>query len=362
MGAKLMEQSRVAHAGFGQRSVAHGPLWARHRPLPADAAALSAADVTNLAGKLRAAPAGATATAKPLTGFQRFWRDFGVNPLAMLKRAFVDPPAAQGSALRGGVKAEGALMDNLRADLKTAVDRIPSDGQGGLTNAGLDQFKGQFKEIAARYGVNVVFKTGAPTVAWGDVPTLEVMGTGGLTDAHEMVHAVQTAIGGVAALSTAARDKVTREKGRPPRDDDEVRAAVATLTPAEREAAFAAIVQPMETQAYARFEETAFQATGMFGKRAKDVERYKAGLKDNVDAFCDAYLLAAVPRMETAGDARVYGTVGHLARTHGETAVILTGAGVAYKVVAAAALALNPVAGAVALAPLAYLLYRSVVG
>lgn len=389
MGAAALGSAAPAPT-FGQRSSTGSPLFARSRALPPREASVSDA---RLAAALAPLPAGTTAVpadvapapqqplpprggpalpqvdasgapgeAEALGALQRFWRDFGIDPLAMARRAWVDEKPADGTPIPGATPAPAPVLDALRGELHEVVSRLAARDERGLSPEGLAAFKGDLRDTFARYGVTIDFRQGAPTVAWGAIPRLEVMDLGGTAAAHELVHVLQCAIGGAAALATAARDKIRAVRGREPLGESEIVAAVATLSDTERKDAFARVVEPMETHAYALFEEGAFHATGMFGKKARDVAYYARGLRDNIDAYCDAYTLAAAPVMEEGRDAKIYGNIAHLARTHGETALVLGGTGVAYSQLASLALALNPVVGAAALLPLAYLSWRTLAG
>lgn len=363
--SRLLDNTRPTTVQAGQRSTAQSPLFARFQDVPTVGAPspVTAKDLQGLKGKLAPAPAGATAQPK-LGAFDRFWRDFGINPVAMAKHATVDGVEAGGTPIEGSRKANAPMVDSFREALHATVKDMQASSPGGLSDAAFQAWQTKFKDVAGKYGVDVQFKSGAPTVAWGDVPTLEVMsnGKGAGPAAHEMVHAVQLAIGGVSALTTAATDKIQKQTGKAPSSEAEVLAAVRTLTQAERQQAFDGMVKPMEAQAYAHFETGAFEATGMFGKKSSDADFYAAGLHKNIDAFCDAYKLAAVPKLDAGLDARIYGSIGHLARTHGETATLMFGGAALYAKVATVALALNPVVGAAALIPLGYVALRTVTG
>jgi hypothetical protein len=344
------------------------------RPADADAAAVvveaAGAPVTatataptraELAARLAPAPAGSKAAPAPKLGFAaRFWRDFGVNPVAMARRAFVDRIPTGGTKIEGGKRAEALGIDAFRADLRTAIEGLKADDGKGLSDEALKAFEKKVSELAGRYGVDVQFKTGAPTTSWGDFPTVEVERSGG--GAHELVHAVQLAIGGVAALSTAAAEKIARERGRPTESTADILATIPKLTDAERKKAFDEVVKPMEEHAYALFEHGAFGAVGFGGSRVRDLEKFRAALLANVDGFCDAYALAAAPELDLGAGAKGYAMLGHVARTHGETAVLgLLGAG-AYYGVAAAAMAVNPLFAVAAVAPLLYPLWKFIRG
>jgi 1,2-phenylacetyl-CoA epoxidase PaaB subunit len=354
----LTKEADARTLSFAQRSSAASPLFARTVKLPSR-------DAQRLAEALAPAPAGASVQAsdgKKLSAFSRFWRDFGINPSAMAKRAFVDKKPEDGDPIPNGIPADPLVMERVRQELHQSVESLRVNHPDGLSREALQSFKADLKNTFEKYGVDINFRQGAPTVAWGDLPRLEVMDHGGTAAAHELVHAVQCAIGGAAALSTAASAKIRREKKRSPLSETEILATIRTLSPEERNIAFERIVKPMESHAYAMFEEGAFHATGMYGKKAKDVEYYARGLRDNIDAYCGAYKHAVAPVMDEGGDAKFYGSIGHLARTHGETALLIGGTGVAYTQLATLALAINPVLGAAALMPLAYISWRTMAG
>lgn len=293
----------------------------------------------------------------PTLGVKEVWRDFGIHPLAMVERATIAPPPAPGSPLVGGVPGDSLTLDDLRGELKG----ILADLKDGFDDAKLRSFQRKFAGTAARYGVQVAYHSGAPRTVWGKFPSLEIYDQGGPSALHEMTHALQSCIGAVAGLSTEARERLVATNGRQP-TPSELRQALVTLDDSARQAAFAKVVEPMETQAYARFEEGAFFATGMLGKKARDLDFFADRAGQNVDAFTHAYKHACVPSLDSGLDARIYGRIGHIARTHTETATLLGLAGYGYYRAATWALGVHPVAGALALVPLGCLIYRVVRG
>lgn len=331
-------------------------------PTPS-ASTLDRAKLLALADRLKPAPADAAiAPAEPLGRFARLWRDFGVHPVDMFRRVAFEKKPQGGEVIAGGIVAEGRLLSELQSDLRSAVLDLKQNHGDGLTPAALDGFEARLTEIAASYGVNLTFKKGAPTVAWGDLPAVEVMHAGGDAAWHEAVHAIQFMIGGVAALSSAATAKIVEETGEPPTSRAQIRVAIDALSPQQRRAAFAAIVEPMDEQGYALLEEGAFHATGFMSKRARNVALYADRVVDNIDAYVTAYQTATLPQLGAAVDAKVYGGLGHVARTHGETTAIFFTGAAAYAQLIAVAASFDPVAGAVAALPAGYLLYRSVTG
>jgi len=288
-----------------------------------------------------------------LSDFQRFWRDFGIHPGAMAVRAFVDRKPAMGSPLEGGTAGAACVARALEADLREVLDTV---ADVGLEENGLRNFQSHLRSVAQGYGVEIEYDKGAPIVNWGIFPALEVKDWGGRSACHEMVHAVQCTIGGAMALGSYAALKSGASTLA------EVREAVRNLTPAERKVAFERFVVPMETQAYAHFEQTAFEVAGMFGKKARDAAGYASRLEGVAQAFVQGYETATVPSIKAGLDARLYGTIGHVARTHGETAVLLGGAAVGYCAVTRTAMRSSPLLGAGALVPLGYLIYRTLAG
>lgn len=289
----------------------------------------------------------------PMSALAEVWRDFGVNPAAMARRAFVDTPLAMGASLPGGVKAPKVWLDALGSGLAKAI----GDSQG------LDTLQANLKAVAETAGLKLEIGKGAPTVNW-DLLTpgvLDVRHLGGSAALHEMVHVVQCVIGGAAALGQAAAAKFQAEHGRDARSAAELRPYLAALTEAEKQAAMKRVVKPMEMLAYSRFEETAFHTAGMSGKSSKDYDGYKKRLEEVAAAFIKGYTLAEVPTVETRTDAKIYGGVAHVGRTHGETALLLAGAGAAYYGLTRAAMRIHPALMLPMAAPLGYLLYRSMV-
>ncbi|MEW6279665.1 MAG: hypothetical protein AB1758_13640 [Candidatus Eremiobacterota bacterium] len=288
------------------------------------------------------------------TPLERFWRDFGVNPAAMVRRAVEGKPA-EGSPIPGGLPAHRLMVQEVSRELKALIAEVRAHGD-------LARVERRFTRIAGEFGVELRFSRGTPTVNWGRFPVLEVRHSGGPAGAHELVHVFQCVTGGAAALGSVAARRFAEQHGREPADAREVMSALARLSDADRQEAYRAYVKPMETCAYARFEESAFHVAGMFGKKSRDLAGYCTRLEQTVDAFSEGYLTATVPRIPCGTDARVYGSVAHLARTHGETALVVGAGGLAQYALMRAAFAIHPVLGALSMAPVGYLLYRTLAG
>ena len=279
------------------------------------------------------------------------WRDFGINPLAMARRVTVELPAPGGSPLIGGKSAQSMVVQSLHDQLEPVVK--------GVSN--LASLKQDLARVGRSFGVEITYLTGTPTVNWSSPGHLEVRESGGPAAFHELVHVLQCTVGAGAALGTRAAENFARQTGRQPSNIQELQPYLAALTPQDREAAFQEIVNPLEHQAYSRFEQSAFHVTGMFGRKSSDLELYRTRLGETLDAFSQAYATATVPQLETGLDAKIYGGIGHVARTHGETALVLAGAGLAYAKVARAAIGVHPLMAIPMAAPLGYVLYRALV-
>jgi hypothetical protein len=283
----------------------------------------------------------------------KFWRDYGVNPIAMFDRAFVNRPPKDGTPLNNGLSANRLVTTNLRTEFHRLLNAHPQQ----------EQLQNGIVDIAERFGVKVNLEKGVPLVNWDeDEPgTLDVRHSGGTSANHELVHAIQCTIGGAAAMGTLASQDFESETGRPPQNVEELQSYIQSLTGDERAQAMQMIVTPMEEQAYHTFEEAAFHATGMMGKRSKNQEYYLQRLGQVVDSYTEAYQDAAVPRLETSIGPRIYGHVGHIARTNGETALMLGGVAVGYSALARQAMKLHPLMAIPVATPLVYGLYRALV-
>ena len=251
----------------------------------------------------------------------------------------------------GARPASALVMTALREQLSEVVQGV-SD---------LPALKLDLARVAGSFGVEIDYQVGTPTVNWSGPGRLQVRESGGPAAFHEMVHVLQCCIGGAAALGTQAAEHFARQCGRPPANLEELKPFLASLTPQDRQEAFAAMVEPLEEQAYSRFEQSAFHVAGMFGRRSSDLDLYRERLGQTLEAFVQAYATATVPDLHTGIDAQVYGGIGHVARTHGETALLLAGAGYGYTKVARAVLGVHPLMVIPAAAPLGYLLYRALV-
>jgi hypothetical protein len=284
---------------------------------------------------------------------RELWRDFGIHPKAMLRRATVDKALPMGAPLPQGVKAPESLLRALQERLHLAIDS--SDDLSSLQN--------NLTKVAAALGVGLQVQSGVPTVNWDSTrpAVLDVRHSGGPAALHEMVHVVQCLIGAGAALGQAAAEKHLAEMGQEADSPEQLQPYLRRLSDGEKAQAMERLVKPMESMAYGRFEQAAFHAAGMSGRKSQDFPAYQQRLKEVVNAFAEAYGEAAVPRLQTAADARLYGGIAHLARTHGETGLLLVGAGAAYYGLARTAMRLHPALGIPLAAPLGYVLYRALV-
>lgn len=287
------------------------------------------------------------------SGLSEFWRDYGINPLNMAKRAFLDRPPEGGAALVSGTPGNAMVTDSLKKDLQQVV-KLSDD---------LEAMQDNLVQTAKDYGVDIEVSKGLPIVNWDPVnpAQLDLQHSGGHSAYHEMVHAFQCTIGGATALGTAAAEQFAEANGRQPKSMEELKPFLDGLSVGQKTRAMQTFVEPMESQAYSTFEETAFHATGMMGKRSKNQALYQERLGNVVDAYVEAYAGAQVPEMETKLESKIYGGIGHIARTNGETALLLGGAGLAYWQLSKQAMKIHPLMGIPVATPLAYLLYRSMV-
>lgn len=286
-------------------------------------------------------------------GGSQFWRDYGINPMNMFRRGFVDRPLSGGTQLRQSKPANNLVTDSVRAQLHGLLQGQPDQA---VLEQGLDT-------LAKSFGVSINFQEGVPIVNWDpDRPAvLDARYPKGTSAYHELVHVVQCTIGGCAALGTAAAEKFQAQHGRAPRDLAEIQSFIPSLNAEEKRQAMDGMVVPMEDQAYSTFEQAAFHATGLMGKRAKNQELYRTRLGEVVEAYCHAYQTATVPNLETATEAKVYGSIGHIARTNGETALLVGGAGLAYYHLGRQAMKIHPLMAIPVATPLAVGLYRALV-
>lgn len=269
----------------------------------------------------------------------------------MARRLTVDRPTPGGSPIPGGRPANPMVMAHLSARLAGVVEGLD----------GLDSFKSGLEGVAREFGLAIDFERGTPTVNWSGDGRLEIRESGGPSAFHELVHGLQCVLGGAAALGTVAADHFRRAYGRQPANLAELKPFLAGLTEQDRKSAFDQLVRPMETTAYSRFEQSAFHTTGLFGRKSRDLDLYRQRLGQTLEAFSQAYATATVPRLDTALDAAIYGGLGHVARTHGETAVLLGAAGFGYYHLARTAVGIHPLLAMPVVAPLGYVLYRALV-
>lgn len=283
----------------------------------------------------------------------KVWRDYGINPWAMMKRTFIEKAPNGGESIQGGRKADPMVARAVQSQLSRALSTADE----------LESFQLTLKETAARFGVDVHLGRGAPLVNWDTKKPgrLDVYHLGGSSAFHEMVHVVQCVVGGACALGTAAAENFRQAQGREPATLVELEPFIQSLTAEEKAAAMNSMVAPMEKQAYACYEQSAFEVTGLFGKRSSDRQAYRKGLTGVLDKFVEGYREATVPRLDTSLEAEFYGEFGHVARTHGETAVLLGGAAFAYHQLSKAALRVHPLMAIPVATPLVYVLYRALV-
>ncbi len=287
------------------------------------------------------------------SSLEKFWRDFGINPSAMTRRTFIERAPNGGEPIRNGRQAHPLVAEAVRRQLGQAIAGADE----------LEPFQDALKRTAAEFGIILNLERGAPLVNWDkhQPGQLDVYHLGGSSAYHEMVHVVQCLVGGACALGTAAAEQFSQTQGRQPASLSELKPYIQALTDEQRAAAMNAMVAPMEEQAYACYEQSAFEVTGLFGKRSKDRAGYREGLSQVLDSFTDGYLRARVPKLDTSLEAEFYGEFGHVARTHGETALLLGGAGFAYHQLSKAAMRVHPLMAIPVATPLVYVLYRALV-
>lgn len=284
------------------------------------------------------------------------WQDFAIHPRAMVERAWAGP-LDEGHAIPQGLPADTIMLNGVQQEMLELIEQIRT-----ARSVDLEGIEGRFTRLAAHYGVDLRFSRGVPTVNWIGFPRLEVSHTGGPSAAHELVHVFQCVLGGAAALGSQAARNFEQKHGRPARSAQELQPELKSLTSHDKEQAYRLWVKPMETHAYSRYEESAFEVAGMFGKKSRDTERYCDKLRETVSAFKNAYETATVPVLDSGMDARLYGGVGHIARSHGEAALLLGVTGTAYYGLSRAAFAIHPMVGMATMAPLGYMLYRCLAG
>ena len=299
------------------------------------------------------APRPALASSEDRFDSSELVRDFGINPKAMFKRAFLERPPEEGSSIENGKPATPFIADNLKSRFQSLISTQPTQ----------QKLQSGINSIAESYGVYLNFEKGLPMVNWDqNKPAhLDIRHSGGPSANHEMVHAVQCVIGASCALGTKANEKFRSAQGRDASSLQELQPYLQSLSDEEKSQAMTAMVTPMEEQAYSKFEKAAFHATGMMGKASKNKPHFHERLSEVVDSYSKAYKFAKVPELATTIGPDIYGGIGHIARTNGETALVVGGVGLAYYSLAKQALKLHPFMAIPVVSPLAYLLYRSTV-
>lgn len=295
----------------------------------------------------------ASSAHEPGGSLAEFWRDYGINPQAMADRAFFSRPLPMNAHLNGGRLANPLVTGAVKDRLSGLFDKQSS----------LEELEKDLAAFAQDYGLKLNREKGVPQVNWDlDRPTeLDFRHTGGPSAYHELVHVCQCLIGGAAALGTVAALKYLQAEGKSADSVEDLQPYLKSLSAEEKAQAMKDYVRPMEAQAYSRYEESAFEAAGFMGKKSKNNARYREKMKEVVAAFSKAYERASAPAVNTHLDAKIYGEIGHIARTNGETGLLLAGAGLAYHQLTRTAMAVNPLLGIPAAAPLGYLLVRSLV-
>lgn len=296
---------------------------------------------------------GPTLSSKDGFSPRELWRDYGIHPLDMARRAFWEKPLADGTPIQGGKPGDPLIARELTARMPRVLRKTGN----------LETFHQALSKLAREFGVEVEVSKGVPIVNWDSVEParLDVSLTNGPSAYHEMVHACQCVIGGATALGSVAAEQFRQQYGRAATSLDELQPILAQLTPGQKREAMASYVVPMEDQAYSSFEETAFEITGLMGKRSRDQDHYRQGLRQVVGAYIDAYQQARAPVMKTRLESKLYGGLGHVARTNGETALLLGGTGLVYHQLAKQAMKIHPLMAVPVATPLAYLLYRAMV-
>lgn len=209
-------------------------------------------------------------------------------------------------SIKGMAKASAKISTMVQDDLLKIISKLPKEGK--IPEATLKSFINDLKAVAKKYGIPekdfVHIEKAFFSTADGGAKNIIIKGSKGIQ--HEIAHAVQLVQNRATALGDAALQKLTKEGIEI--TDDAILKTVKKLTNEEAEAAFKSIVRPLETQAYGRFEASAFQATGLGGK-VSDVARYSEALTEMIKAQGRALTTAVAPIPKVGLGARIYGTI-----------------------------------------------------
>lgn len=208
-----------------------------------------------------------------------------------------------GKAVKGMLPATPEAAAMVRTELMHLVKKLPTAGKLGA--AELKVLQEGLTEVGKKYGVEVVFKQGAPQVLT-EAGKVTVYGTGAAW--HETLHVVQT----VQTQATAMKSMAQR-----------LGKEVAELSPKELKEAYTATVKTIETQGYAAFEEQAFKAVGSWGSKL-DPAKYTKVLGEGLEQFERAMVTGTVPNVAPGLGAKFYGYLTKLGETQGEIAMNLS--------------------------------------
>ena len=207
--------------------------------------------------------------------------------------------AGLGKAIKGMLPATPEAAALVRRELASVVSKLPTAGKLGA--AELKVLQEGLTEVGKKYGVDVVFKQGAPQVLT-EAGKITVYGTGAAW--HETLHVVQT----VQTQATAMKSMAQR-----------LGKAVTELSPKDMKDAYTATVKTIETQGYAAFEEQAFKAVGAWGSKL-DPKKYIQVLGEGLGQFERAMVAGTSPNVVPGVGAKIYGYLTKLGESQGEIA------------------------------------------
>ena len=204
---------------------------------------------------------------------------------------------AASKLVRGMLPATPEAAAAVKTELAALLRKLPTAGKLGA--AEIEMMHKGLTEIGKKYGIEVVFKTGAPQVL-PSAGKIVVAGTG--AQAHEAVHIIQT----VQTQGTAIKSFAQR-----------LGKEIAELTPRELEQAYAATAKTLETQGYRHFEEHAFKAAGTWGSKINPA-KYKQVVMEGLEQFEKALVTGTMPDVAAKGGAKFYGDLAGLGQSQGQ--------------------------------------------
>lgn len=205
--------------------------------------------------------------------------------------------AGLGKAIKGMLPATPEAAAMVSRELGAVLAKLPTAGKLGA--AELKVFQEGLEAVGKKYGIDMVFKTGAPQVL-PEAGKITIYTTGAAW--HETLHVVQA----VQTQATATASMAQR-----------LGKSVAELSPKELQQAYKYTAEMVEKVGYAAFEQQAIKASG-FWQLGLNAKQYTKVVGEGLGQFERALVTGTTPNVAPGLGARIYGGFAKLGESQGE--------------------------------------------